>query len=72
MNKLKDNMQKSEMFINLITMNNDVLIQNPFGNYAVQHAFEVTIFEMLIFLLKFKYNRFMVMRDAKRLLIESC
>ncbi len=41
MNKLKDNPQKSDMFINLITFNNDVLIQNPFGNYAVQHAIEV-------------------------------
>ena len=41
MNKLKDNAQKSEMFVNLITFNNDVLIQNPFGNYAVQHAIEV-------------------------------
>lgn len=44
MNKLKDNVQMSDIFINLISANNDVLIQNPFGNYAVQQAFEVAFF----------------------------
>lgn len=41
MNKLRENKIKSDNFISLISINNDVLIQNPFGNYAVQHSFEV-------------------------------
>lgn len=46
MNKLKENEQKSTYFINLITINTDVLIQNPFGNYAVQQAFEVNFIKI--------------------------
>ena len=49
MNKMKDNYHYSDIFINLISLNNDVLIQNPFGNYAVQHAFEVIFFLIYAF-----------------------
>lgn len=58
MNKLKDNIQMSDLFINLISSNNDVLIQNPFGNYAVQQAFEVAFFRKNeIKLLKHKFKK---------------
>lgn len=48
MNKLKESKIKSDNFISLISANNDVLIQNPFGNYAVQHSFEVIFSHKMI------------------------
>ncbi|EAS01738.2 RNA-binding protein, putative (macronuclear) [Tetrahymena thermophila SB210] len=39
MTKLKGD-SKSEIIIDLLAQNNDELIQNPFGNYAIQHAYD--------------------------------
>ena len=48
MNKFTDS-ESSTLFINKSIQNIEVLIQSPFGNYAIQHAYEVIIF-IFIFL----------------------
>lgn len=40
MSKYKFHVEKSKKIIELLSLHNDILIQSPFGNYAIQHAFE--------------------------------
>ena len=35
MSKLKNDTERSKKIIKLLVENNDVLIQSPFGNYAI-------------------------------------
>lgn len=38
---------KADVIIELLASNNDELIQNPFGNYAIQHAYDVNILNFI-------------------------
>lgn len=44
MTKVEKVPQMKQRIIDLLYVNLEDLIQNPFGNYAVQHALDVTIF----------------------------
>ena len=51
--KFKKNQEKSQFIIKILHENCDILIQHPYGNYAIQYGFEVKIIVFLIFLLIF-------------------
>ena len=40
---MKENEEISSKFIKNLTQNSDILIQNSFGNYSIQHSFDVKI-----------------------------
>ena len=41
MTRIKDQQNERKIFINLLNKNLDLIIQNPYGNYALQHAIDV-------------------------------
>ena len=41
MTKFKDMIPERKILISLLTKNLDMIIQNPYGNYALQHAIDV-------------------------------
>jgi len=41
MTKFKEMKQERKAIINLLIKNLDMIIQNPYGNYALQHAIDV-------------------------------
>ena len=44
MAKFKDYKQERKVLINMLIKNLDIIIQNPYGNYALQHAIDVEIY----------------------------
>ena len=41
MSKFKSNKEKVAEIIKILSENLDVIVQNPYGNYAIQHAIDV-------------------------------
>lgn len=41
MTRLKDHLNERRTFINMLIKSLDLIIQNPYGNYALQHAIDV-------------------------------